>query len=109
MLGPALVGVRGGGNGQVWLRHSRQLSSASGCADMAGSGFQGRPARPLLLLLLLLLLLPQGLTEGPLVFVAVVRRPHPSQAPRLPQAGPDLVPSPGVPPWRPGPAGLLPH
>lgn len=75
-------------------------------ADMAGPGFQGHPAGPLLLLLLLL---PQGLTEGPLVFVAVVRCPHPSLAPRLPQAGPDLVPSPGVPPWRPGPSDLLPH
>lgn len=79
---------------ELW--HRRRLSSASGCADMAGSGFRGHAIGPLLLLLLLL---PQALVEGPLVFVAVVRCPHPSLAPPLPQAGPDRVPSPGVPPW----------
>ncbi|KAM5297746.1 testicular acid phosphatase [Glossophaga mutica] len=44
---------------------------------MAGPGLQGHPAGPLLLLLLLL---PQGLMEGPLVFVAVVFR-HGDRAP----------------------------
>ncbi|XP_029095246.1 testicular acid phosphatase [Monodon monoceros] len=43
---------------------------------MAGPGFRGHPAG----LLLLLLLLPQALTEGPLVFVAVVFR-HGDRAP----------------------------
>lgn len=63
------------------LWHRRRLSSASGCTAMAGPGFQGHPAGPLpLLLLLLLLLLPQALPEGPLVFVAVVRRPCPGPA-----------------------------
>lgn len=80
----------------------------SGCVDMAGLGFQGHPAAGPLLLLLVFL--PQALMkEGPLVFVAVVRCPHPSLAFHLPQASPDPVPSPGVPPWRPGPAGLLPE
>ncbi|XP_059733022.1 testicular acid phosphatase isoform X3 [Bos taurus] len=45
---------------------------------MAGPGFRGHPAGPLLLLLLLLL--PPALTEGPLVFVAVVFR-HGDRAP----------------------------
>ncbi|TKC53664.1 hypothetical protein EI555_018405 [Monodon monoceros] len=44
---------------------------------MAGPGFRGHPAG----LLLLLLLLPQALTEGPLVFVAVVRCPTPAARP----------------------------
>ncbi|XP_043292714.1 testicular acid phosphatase isoform X3 [Cervus elaphus] len=52
------------------------LSSASGCVEMAGPGFRGHPAGPLLLLLLL----PPALTEGPLVFVAVVFR-HGDRAP----------------------------
>uniref|UniRef100_A0A8D1CUS1 acid phosphatase n=1 Tax=Sus scrofa TaxID=9823 RepID=A0A8D1CUS1_PIG len=56
----------------------RGLSSASGCVEMAGPGFRGHPAGPLLLLLLLLL--RQALTEGPLVFVAVVFR-HGDRAP----------------------------
>ncbi|XP_058386717.1 testicular acid phosphatase [Diceros bicornis minor] len=43
---------------------------------MAGPGFRGHPTGPLLLLLLL----PQALTEGPLVFVAVVFR-HGDRAP----------------------------
>ncbi|KAJ1073449.1 hypothetical protein K5549_018355, partial [Capra hircus] len=43
---------------------------------MAGPGFRGHPAGPLLLLLLL----PPALTEGPLVFVAVVFR-HGDRAP----------------------------
>ncbi|XP_036129950.1 testicular acid phosphatase [Molossus molossus] len=43
---------------------------------MAGPGFRGHPAGPLLLLLLL----PQALPEGPLVFVAVVFR-HGDRAP----------------------------
>ncbi|EPQ16026.1 Testicular acid phosphatase [Myotis brandtii] len=54
-----------------------RLSSASGCVDMAGSGFRGHAIGPLLLLLLLL---PQALGEGPLVFVAVVFR-HGDRAP----------------------------
>lgn len=74
-----------------------RLSSASGCVDMAGPGFQSHPAGPLLLLLLFL---PQAvMEEGPLVFVAVVRCPHLSLASHLPQASPDPAPSLGVPPW----------
>nr|XP_006208480.1 testicular acid phosphatase [Vicugna pacos] len=46
---------------------------------MAGPGFRGHPTGPLLLLLPLLLP-PQALTEGPLVFVAVVFR-HGDRAP----------------------------
>ncbi|XP_039734636.1 testicular acid phosphatase [Pteropus medius] len=53
------------------------LSSASGCAAMAGPGFWGHTAGPLPLLLLFL---PQALLEGPLVFVAVVFR-HGDRAP----------------------------
>lgn len=62
------------------------LSSASGCVEMAGPGFRGHPAGPLLLLLLLLL--PPALTEGPLVFVAVVRCPLPRPSPSRPPAWP---------------------
>ncbi|XP_033080139.1 testicular acid phosphatase [Trachypithecus francoisi] len=47
---------------------------------MAGLGFWGHPAGPLLLLLLLLLLPPRALPEGPLVFVALVFR-HGDRAP----------------------------
>nr|AAK09394.1 truncated acid phosphatase variant 1 [Homo sapiens]AAK09395.1 truncated acid phosphatase variant 2 [Homo sapiens] len=53
---------------------------------MAGLGFWGHPAGPLLLLLLLVLP-PRALPEGPLVFVALVRRPHPG----LPLAPPGLA------------------
>lgn len=42
---------------------------------MAEPGSQGHTVGPLLLLLLLLL--PQALPEGPLLFVALVRSPHP--------------------------------
>lgn len=41
---------------------------------MAEPGSQGHTVGPLLLLLLLL---PQALPEGPLLFVALVRSPHP--------------------------------
>lgn len=68
-----------------------RLSSASGCVDMAGPGFRGHAIGPLLLLLLLL---PQALVEGPLVFVAVVRCPHPGLAPPLPSPRPALTGSP---------------
>lgn len=67
------------------------MSSASGGADMAGSGFQGHRAAGSLLLLLTFL--PQALMEeGPLVFVAVVRCPHPSLASHFPR--PALTQSP---------------
>lgn len=55
------------------------LNSASGCVEMARPGFRGHPAG----LLLPLLLLPQALTEGPLVFVAVVRCPTPAARPLM--------------------------
>lgn len=53
---------------------------------MAGPGFRGHPAG---CLPLLLLFLPQALPEGPLVFVAVVRHPHPH--PAWPLAPPRLA------------------
>ncbi|KAG8521462.1 Testicular acid phosphatase [Galemys pyrenaicus] len=66
------------GNEQVGLRFRQPAKLSTGLCEMAGPGLWGHPVA--LLLLLLLLPPPQALTEGPLVFVAVVFR-HGDRAP----------------------------